>query len=93
MRNCLPDCIPVGDPNNPHDYPECGARVILDTLKVRIEAARGDAPQPADARGNDVLDAMFPLQDERERRRIENEELIAEEHRITAELAGQFGPR
>lgn len=40
-RNCLPEHIPVGDPNNPHDYPECGARVILDALKARMQGAKG----------------------------------------------------
>lgn len=92
-RNTLPEYIPVGDPNNPHDYPECGARVILDTLLARIREARGDPLQAAGASGKDPLEAMFPMQDERERRRIENEELIAEERRVTAEMAGRFGPR
>ena len=40
-RNCLPEKLPPGSPDNPHDYPECGARVILAALKARMTSCRG----------------------------------------------------
>ena len=81
-RNSLPERIPVGDPNNPHDYPECGARVMLDALKARLAqaglcrdfAGNGDLARVSFARGNS------------------DAELKAEERRVTDELAATFGP-
>ena len=52
-RNSLPEFLPKGHPDNPHDFDECGARVILSVLKARMdtEALRNDGKNNR----NDVL--------------------------------------
>ena len=53
-RNSLPEFLPKGHPDNPHDFDECGARVILAVLKARIEAAKGAPKRVADVPGLDT---------------------------------------
>lgn len=103
-RNCLPERIPVGDRNNPHNYPECGARVILAVLEARIRQATGYKEPPR----NEAFHAeLMKLINGNGRKRAGNVPQIAKggevvqadakTHKsagrlVSDDLAAQFGP-
>ena len=93
-RNCLPDYVPVGHPDNPHDYPTNGARAITDKAiamrRAASEAGNGDLPRVLHEWGKLSLDDAFPLQDTL---KTPINDIDEEERRIDAELAAKFGPR
>lgn len=98
MRNCLPERVTAGDPSNPHDYDECGARIILVTLKARLVQAGLYKEPEIDPELRDALHTLFagkgaPARVAATPGKFTDEELKSEERRVTDELAATFGPR